>query len=107
MNQATNEIFTVLFFGTILLFVVFLLACQIIRPRQILNRWAAANNLEILSADYRWFRYGPFFWTTSKGQCVYYVTVLTHDGWERRGWVRCGGWILGVFSDNAEVRWDE
>lgn len=87
--------------------VVFFLGWQLFRPRQILNRWAQDNNYEILEADYRWFRYGPFFWTTSKGQCVYYVTVRTPDGQERRGWVRCGGWILGVFSDNAEVRWDE
>ena len=107
MNQATNDILTVLFFVIGFVFVVFLLACNIIRPRQILNRWAAVNNYEILSADYRWIRFGPFFWTTSKGQAIYYVTVRTPDGQQKQGWVRCGGWIMGVLTNQSEVRWDE
>jgi hypothetical protein len=88
-------------------FVVFVLVCNIVRPRQILNRWAQGNDYQIPSSHYCWFRRGPFFWTTSKGQCIYRVTVRTLDGLEKQGWVRCGGWFLGVLSDHAEVRWDE
>jgi hypothetical protein len=45
-----------------------------------------------------------FFWTTSQDQVVYYVTVLDQLGRERRGWVRCGSWFLGMFSNQADVR---
>ena len=48
---------------------------------------------------------GPYFWTSSKGQTVYRVTVEVRGG-VRTGWVRCGGWWLGLLSDQAEVRWD-
>jgi len=77
------------------------------RAEAILQRWARDNGYEIVSKEYRWFRRGPFFWWTSKGQEVFYVTIRTMDGRHRRGWVRCGGWLLGVFSDQADVQWDE
>jgi hypothetical protein len=28
-------------------------------------------------------------------------------GRRRKAWVRCGGWFLGMLSDNVEVAWDE
>jgi hypothetical protein len=49
----------------------------------------------------------PHFWTTSRDQVVYHVTVLDQLGRERKGWVRCGSWWFGLFSNKAEVRWDE
>src|SRR5262249_35973173 len=49
---------------------------------------------------------GPFFWTSSKGQTVYRVTVEV-KGAVRTGWVRCGSWWLGLRSEQVEVRWDE
>ena len=77
-----------------------------IRSRALLDRWAERNGYRIIDADYRNFFRGPFFWTTAKGQTVYRVTVEVKGGL-RRGWVRCGGRRLGLFSDQAEVRWDE
>ena len=77
------------------------------RAKAILNHWAQDNGYAILSSEQRWFRRGPFFFSTSEGQVVYYVTLRTPTGQERRGWVRCGGWWWGVLSDRAEVRWDE
>ena len=77
------------------------------RSRRILESWAAENSYQILSSEMRWFRRGPFLWTTSKNQVVYYVTVRTHDGMTKQGWVRCGGWWGGVLKDKAEARWDE
>ena len=75
------------------------------RSRRVLERWAERNGCRIIDADYRNFFRGPFFWTTAKGQTVYRVTVEVKGG-VRRGWVRCGSWGLGLFSDQAEVRWD-
>ena len=60
------------------------------RSRQMLERWAADNSYEILSSQLRWLRKGPFFWTSSKGQVVYYVAVRTPEGHTKRGWVRRG-----------------
>lgn len=77
------------------------------RSNTILEQWAEDNDLEILSSEYCHFLRGPFFWTTSKGQTVYYVSVRTSSGEVKTGWVRCGGFILGLMSDAAEVRWED
>ena len=77
------------------------------RSRSILENWAAQNGYEILERQYRTFFKGPFFWTSSRGQMVYYVKVRDQSGQVRTGWVRCGGWFLGMFSDKADVRWED
>ena len=76
------------------------------RSRAILESWAAENGLEILESDYRWFSKGPFFWTSSREQTVFYVKVRDQDGTVRTGWVRCGGWFVGLWSNRADVRWE-
>jgi len=76
------------------------------RGRKILESWALENNYQIISSETRLFRRGPFFWTTTKNQMVYYVTVRTPED-VKSGWVRCGGWLLGIFENKAEVKWDE
>src|SRR5262245_14678068 len=77
------------------------------RSRSLLDRWAAEHGYEVLRAEYRSFFKGPFFWNSSKGQTVYRVTIEDEDGRVLSGWVRCGGWWLGLMSDHVEVRWDE
>ena|SRR6478736_415324 len=77
------------------------------RSRSVLEQWADQSGYEILHSEYRNFARGPYFWTTSKGQTVYYVTVRDNRGHVRTGWVRCGGWFLGLMTDQAEVRWDD
>jgi hypothetical protein len=77
------------------------------RSGAVLEKWAAENGFQIIHSEYRHFMRGPFFWTTSKGQTVHYVTVRTGSGKVRTGWVRCGGFFLGLFSDQAEVRWED
>jgi hypothetical protein len=63
--------------------------------------------LRIVSSEYRYFFRGPYFRTTSKGQTVYRVTVEDKPGRLRTGWVRCGGWWLGLMSNHVEACWDE
>jgi hypothetical protein len=77
------------------------------RSGSVLEKWAAENGYQIIHSEYCHFMRGPFFWTTSKGQTVYHVTVRTDSGKIRTGWVRCGGFFLGLFSDAAEVRWED
>ena len=94
-------------FLAVLAFAVAIIFWQFSRSRQILEHWARDNNYSIVSSQFRWFCKGPFFWTSSKGQTVYYVTVETADGQARNGWVRCGGWFWGLLADSADVQWDE
>jgi hypothetical protein len=77
------------------------------RSGSLLQQWADQNGYRLIEQEYRTFLRGPFFMTTSKGQTVYYVTVEDKEGRRRKGWVRCGGWFLGLFSDNVEVLWDD
>jgi len=76
------------------------------RSKSILQKWAFQNGYEILDRNYRNFAKGPFFWTSARGQAVYHVTVRDQQGQIHSGWVRCGGWITGLWSDKAEVRWE-
>lgn len=39
-------------------------------------------------------------------QTVYRVTVEDGAGDVRRGWVRCGGFMVGLWSDKVQVKWD-
>jgi hypothetical protein len=77
------------------------------RSRLVLQQWAAANGFEITHFEFRSLRTGPFFWTGSGKEAVYYVRVRGKDGRERSGWVRCGTFWVGLFSDRAEVRWED
>jgi hypothetical protein len=77
------------------------------RSNDLLHQWAERHGYRIVRQEYRNFFKGPFFWTTSRGQTVYYVTVEDRQGQQRNGWVRCGGRFLGLLSDNVDVRWDE
>jgi hypothetical protein len=72
-----------------------------------LRRWAEVNGYRIIGQEYRTFWKGPFFWASSRGQAVYYVTLEDRQGARHQGWVRCGGWFFGLLSDNVEVSWDE
>jgi len=89
----------------IVVVVTFLLVWHFVRSREILERWAKDGGFEILERDYRHLAKGPFFWTSSRGQAVYFVKVRDRSGAVLSGWVRCGGWWSGLFSDKAEVKW--
>jgi hypothetical protein len=93
----------------ILLFVVIgvvALWWDITRSRALLNRWAADSGFQIIESHYRVFRKGPFFWTSSRGQTVYFVTIRDRQGYQRSGWVRCGSWWWGLWSTETQVRWE-
>jgi hypothetical protein len=77
------------------------------RSHSLLRGWAQENDFELMHSEMRFFQRGAFFWASSKGQTVFYVTVRDRQGQVRSGWVRCGGWWLGLFSHKTEVRWQE
>jgi hypothetical protein len=77
------------------------------RSRSLLEQWGVKNGFEILHSDYRFMFRGPFSLTTGRGQTVFYVRVRDNKGKERSGWIRFGGWIIGLQSDKSEVRWED
>jgi hypothetical protein len=83
------------------------IAWYFVRSRSLLQKWAAANGYEILHSECRELRRGPFAWTVSGKQAVYYVRVRSHEGHERSGWVRCGSFWSGLLSDKTEVKWED
>ena len=98
------------------LLIVPLLAVGIVLPSHsralsmanaMLQHWAQGNGFQILSLERCLLFKGAFSWTSSDGQPVYRVVVRDREGRERRGHVRCGGFWLGVFADQVEVRWDD
>ena len=77
------------------------------RGVSIMEEWAGRHGYTILDRQRRYLRRGPFFWWTSRGQVVFRVAIRDRDGRLRQGWVRVGGFFLGLFSDQVEVRWDD
>src|SRR5262249_34539903 len=77
------------------------------RARAMLERWAQRNGFHIVGRHYSNLSKGPFFWTTSRGQVVYRITVEAGGGVGPSGWARCGGWFLGMLSDRVQVVWDD
>jgi len=94
-------------FVAVAVLIVFVFMWHFGRSNSLLHQWAARNGYRIIRQEYRNFFKGPFFWASTQGQTVYYVVVEDSGGNRRSGWLRCGGWWLGLFSDNVEVRWDD
>jgi hypothetical protein len=73
----------------------------------LLQNWAARSGYRIIHYERRRFFMGPFFWLHYKGQVIFRVKVRDSNGKERWGWVRCGGWMVGILFDQAAVIWDD
>lgn len=75
------------------------------RANEIVRQWAQSTGVELVSAQKRYLRTGPFL-LYARGQFVFRVVVREHGGGERSGWLRVGGWLAGVLSNKAEIVWD-
>jgi len=76
--------------------------------RQAVRRWAIANNFKLLAFDQPGLtEASPFPITVSKAQQVFYVSVMQKDGRRRSGWLLLGSGMLGLASDDVEVKWDD
>jgi hypothetical protein len=76
------------------------------KAHEIVRQWAKVTDVELLSAEKRYLRTGPFFLDHARGQFVFRVVVRERAGAERSGWLRVGGWLVGVISDKTKVIWD-
>jgi hypothetical protein len=101
-----DDIFFIAFFFLMLGLGIFSFFWQFGRSRRMLEQWAGDQGYRLTDAEYRWFARGPFFWTSSKGQTVYRIAVVTPEGFRHTGWARCGGWFFGLLSRKVTVKWD-
>jgi len=79
---------------------------QHVRADEILQRWARAAGLALVSAQKRYLRTGPFFMDHFPGQLVFRIVACDPTGAERAGWLRVGSRLGGVLSDKTKVIWD-
>ena len=77
------------------------------RSDALLDRFVKERGYRLIRKERRTLFRGPFFFSTGRGQEVYYITVEDREGQLLCGYVRCGGAIFGMFSDNLEVIWDK
>jgi hypothetical protein len=77
------------------------------RSRMLLATWAKDNHYQLLGSEFRYWRTGPFFWKTGRGQTVMYFSVRDAENQIRSGWIRCGSWLAGIWSDQVAIRWDD
>ena len=75
------------------------------RSEQILSKWANENGYQILDLQPKVINRGPFF-LSSKMQAIHRIIVQDAEGIQHSGWVKCGNFLQGVFSDEVEVKWD-
>jgi hypothetical protein len=94
-------------YGFVVAFAVMALMYSVERSSQIPNDWARQNGIRLLKAQYCWFWRGPFWLTSSKHQVVYRIQAEAGDGRICSGYVLCGSWMWGLWSNQAQVRWDD
>jgi len=77
------------------------------RSTNMVEQWAHDNGLTLIEVQRRFLRRGPYWWRTGKGQEVFRVTVRDGSGQVLHGYVRVGGWFLGLWSDQVTVEWEK
>lgn len=87
-------------------FALFALWWQNSRAELLLERWCRHTGFDLLHRRYCWIPGGPFGMAVFTGQWVYRVRLRNRAGRVRDGTVCVGSALLGVISDQVEVRWD-
>lgn len=100
----TMEIFG---FISIVGLAVVLMIWHFAKSASVLEQWATSRGYKLLASERRLLFQGPFWWRTSESQVVFRVTVRDADGGLRHGFVRVGGWFLGMWSNQVDVEWDD
>jgi hypothetical protein len=74
--------------------------------RRAIRDAVGVEGLHLIAMQQRWFRQGPLFRTTTRGQVVYRLTAQDASGRRRNGWARWGRtWLLR--PDRLELQWDD
>jgi hypothetical protein len=69
--------------------------------------WGRAAGVQIEEKERQWLFHGPFALRATNQQRVFRITALTAHGERKKGWVRCGHPLLGLFVTRIAVEWDQ
>ncbi len=97
---------TILLISLLVIILVIYYAYFFTRSRKMVRRWAEENGYTLLKMEHRLFRKGPYL-LTGRNQAVFKVWVRDENGLKQMGWVRCGGWLLGIFGNDVEAQMDD
>lgn len=96
-----------LIIGCAVVFVIWSFKNHENKSRAIVEKWAADQGYWLLSAEFRWFRLGPYTLRANKQQAVFRITTRDTQGRRRSGWIRVGHWWRGLGSNEIDVKWDK
>ena len=102
--SATDVLRVALIVSPILLLVAWGVA-RLRRARLEVRAAIEREGYQIVRMEYRLFRQGPLFWTTTRSQAVYHVVARDASGREHTAWARWGRtWLFA--PDALELRWE-
>lgn len=81
------------------LFIICFLLNRVIvkRAEQILQNWITKKKYKLVYYKIQ---------RPAKHYRVFYIEVITADGQLKRGYIRCGDFLLGVLSDVVDISWE-
>jgi hypothetical protein len=73
-----------------------------------IKQWAAQKGFNITECKICLKRIGPFSYIgTSGSQSVFKIEAVNSNGEVKKGYVRAGGFFLGLLRKRVEVKWDK
>jgi hypothetical protein len=101
--------------GAVVVFIMMLVAVLVVasiawrvsRSRSILHEWAADHGFQADLLRIPLVRARTFLLDDEQVPDGLRVTIEDGRGSIRKGWVRCGTWLAGLWSRQVDVRWDD
>jgi hypothetical protein len=76
------------------------------KAKRVIDEWAAREGFTITGKRFL-FGGGKFFWSRSKTQRVYRLTVQTGEGLPRTADIKCRSYWNGMLSEKLSVKWHD
>jgi hypothetical protein len=98
----------VTYFLKLIILALVLVSLHYLWARYRIRQWMEANGYTLKKCSMRVFRIGPFsYFATSGKQSVFRVEAVDSEGRVRTGYIRVGGFFLGLWQRRVDVRWDK
>lgn len=96
----------VILIGTGIIAIVIGGVVRIRKGRAAIQTTLNRDGYSVVTMQYRVFRQGPLFWTTTRSQIVYRVLVCDGEGRQHILWARWGrSWLPE--RDRVDLRWND
>ena len=102
-----DSIFSTLLFLVAIFALVKYLLWQEQRSRELLDGWAARCGYAIMQRQRLLWPPRAYMFRSSRGQTLYRLLVRVPDGSLRPATARCGSYMLGLWQDQLDVRWED